>query len=85
MSFLKPLIGNFGNFSAIQISREINFCELGVSNFAIMADSAPLDFGFREFLHFARVENEQKSKLRAFRIVEMAVFDHLKSGKIIFT
>ena len=54
MSFLKPLIGNFGNFSAIQIAREINFCELGVSKCAIMAVLAPPDFDFREFLHFVQ-------------------------------
>ena len=39
-----------------KVFREINFCESGISKFAILTVSAPLKFGFSEFLHFYRSE-----------------------------
>ena len=40
-------VWKFGNFSAAQILREINFSES-----AALTDLAPLKFAFRKFLHF---------------------------------
>ena len=85
---LGSLIGNTqcGNFRIIlpfRFLREINF-ELPKT--AILTISEPLNFEFlRNVLHFSSVKFFQKSKFKAFKIVKITVFDHLKSAKIDFT
>ena len=47
----------YGNFPATQILREMNFCDSGVSNSAILTVLAPVKFGFSAFFHFDRAES----------------------------
>ena len=49
-------VWKFGNYPAIQILRELNFCKSRVSKYATYLDS------FSEFLHFFKAEINQKSK-----------------------
>ena len=50
-------VWKFGNFSATQILREINFCKSGVSKSTILIVSERLNFDFSEFLQFVRAEH----------------------------
>ena len=56
---------------SLTILREINFGESGVSKSAILTVSAPLKFGFSDFLQYLRAEIDQKSKFRASKIANI--------------
>ena len=54
-------------------------------NTAILTILAALNFDFLGISHFRISENSQKCKIRAGKMVKMAVFNLSKSAKIDFT
>ena len=77
--------GNFRIFVATQSLREINFGHFEAPKTAILTIWADLNFKFLDIFDIFNREIPKKSRIKASKIVKMAVFDLLKSAKIDFT
>ena len=66
-----------------------NFCEIDFGHFEapktdILTKRVALNFEFLNIFDIFKCEIPKKSKFNAFKVVEMTVFDSLKSAKIDF-
>ena len=73
------------DFPVIQILREINFVESRRSKNAVFANLVAQNLVDLVNCSIQKVQNLIKTKFRAFKMVNMAVFDLQKSSKIDFT
>ena len=75
----------FLDFSAPQILRELNFGHFRSLKTDILTIKQNLNCRFLDIFEIFKYETPKKSKFTASKMVEMTVFDPLKSAKIDFT
>ena len=75
----------FSDFSAPQILRELNFGHFRSLKTDILTIKQNLNCRFLDIFEICKYVIPKKSKFKASKIVEMTVFDPLKSAKTDFT
>ena len=69
-------------FSVKQTFREINLSDFRRTKTAILNILAAMNFEFLEIFDIFKYKFRKKNKIQIFKMIEMAVFDLLKSAKI---